>query len=251
MAGMGELHLDIIQTKISRDLKIPVHVGKPRVAYRESITGSAEIRHVHKKQTGGRGQFADVLLRVEPFTEAQAAAEEIEFADHIGFVDTIVGGAIPKEFIAPVEAGVRGAAQTGVLAGYPMQGIKATLLDGSFHEVDSSAVAFEMAGSMAFKDACQQARPVLLEPIMKVVVTTPNEFLGNVTGDLASRRGMVVGQEQRGNTTSVTAEAPLSEMFGYATALRGMSQGRAAYAMEPQTYRAVPSNVAEVVLAFV
>ena len=251
MRGMGELHLEIIQTRISRDMKIPVHAGKPRVAYRESITGNAEIKHVYKKQSGGRGQFADVTISVEPFTEEQAAEAELKFTEMIAFESKIVGGSVPKEYIPSVESGCRAAAKSGVLADYPVQGVKVTLLDGSYHEVDSSQNSFETCGSMAFKDACKQAKPVLLEPIMKIVVTTPDEFLGNVTGDLASRRGLVTDQEQRGNAVIVTAEAPLSEMFGYVNSLRGMSQGRAAYAMEPAEYRPVPSNVASEVLAAV
>ena len=251
MAGMGELHLEITQTKISRDMKIPVNVGKPRVAYRESIQGNAELKHVFKKQSGGRGQFADVTIQVVPFTEEQATEAELKFKDQVAFENKISGGAIPREYIPAVESGCRSAAKGGVLAGYPLQGVKVTLVDGSYHEVDSSQASFELCGSMAFKEACRKAKPTLLEPIMKVVVTTPDDFLGNVTGDLNSRRGIIVDQEQRGNTIIITAEAPLSEMFGYATQLRGMSQGRASYAMEPCDYRPVPSNVASEVLATV
>ncbi|QNN21625.1 elongation factor G [Planctomycetales bacterium ZRK34] len=249
IAGMGELHLDIVVTKLSRDLKIPVHVGKPRVSYRESISGTAEARGLHKKQSGGRGQFGDAILTVEPFTEEQAKEAELKFTDEIAFENKIVGGSIPKEYIPSVEYGVRQTAKSGVLAGYPVQNVKVTLIDGSYHEVDSSQVAFEMAGSLGFKEACKKAKPVLLEPIMKVVVTTPEEFLGNVTGDLSSRRGIIIGQEKRGNAIILTAEAPLSEMFGYATSLRGMSQGRANYSMEPADYREVPRNIAEQVIA--
>lgn len=249
IAGMGELHLEIITTRIDRDMKIPISVGKPRVSYRESITGNAEVRGVHKKQSGGRGQFGDVSITVEPYTAEQAAEDEIAFTDEIAFESKIVGGAIPREYIPSVETGVRNTAKSGVLAGYPVQGIKITLLDGSYHEVDSSQVAFEMAGSIAFKDGVKKANPVILEPIMKVVVTTPEEFLGSVTGDLNSRRAMIVDMEERGNTRVVTAEAPLSEMFGYVNSLRGMTQGRAAYAMEPSDYRPVPGNLAEDILA--
>jgi len=249
MAGMGELHLEIIQTKLNRDLKIPIHVGKPRVAYRESLQGTAEHKEVYKKQTGGRGQFADCTITVEPFTEEQAEEAELKYTDQIAFENKITGGAIPREYIPSVESGARSAAKTGVIAGYPLQGVKITLIDGSYHEVDSSQNAFETCGSMAFKNACKKAKPTLLEPIMKIVVTTPEDFLGNVTGDINSRRGMIVDQEKRGNTIIITAEAPLSEMFGYATALRGMSQGRASYAMEPCDYRPVPSNVASEVMA--
>jgi elongation factor G len=249
MAGMGELHLDIIKTKLTRDMKIGVHVGKPRVAYRESIQGTAEARALYKKQTGGRGQFGDVTLTVEPITPEQAEEAELEFEDGVAFENKIVGGAIPREYIPSVAIGCRQTATAGVLAGYPLVGVKVTLIDGSFHEVDSSQVAFEVAGSMAFKDAVMDARPVLLEPIMRVVVTTPDEFLGSITGDLNSRRATIASMEQRGNTRVIVAEAPLSEMFGYATTLRGMSQGRAAYAMEPHDYRAVPGNVAQTVMA--
>ena len=249
IAGMGELHLDIVVTKISRDMKVPVNVGKPRVAYRESITGKAEARGLHKKQSGGRGQFGDAIITVEPYTAEQAEADELDFEDEIAFENKVVGGSIPKEYIPSVEYGARQTAKSGVLAGYPLQGIKVTLIDGSYHEVDSSQIAFELAGSIALKEAVRKAKPVILEPIMKVVVTTPEEFVGNVTGDLASRRGMIVGQEQRGNVIIVEAEAPLSEMFGYSTNLRGMSQGRANYSMEPFTYREVPRNIAETIIA--
>ncbi|MEX2672194.1 MAG: elongation factor G [Phycisphaeraceae bacterium] len=249
IAGMGELHLDIVATKLTRDMKIGVHVGKPRVAYRESIAGTAEVRGVHKKQTGGRGQFGDVKITVEPFSAEQAKEADLKFTDEIAFESKIVGGSVPREYIPSVEYGVRQTAKSGVLGGYPLQGVKVSLIDGSYHEVDSSQVAFEMAGSIAFKDAVKKAKPILLEPIMKVVVTVPDEFLGSVTGDLNSRRAIIQGMEQRGVTRIVTAEAPLSQMFGYATAIRGMTQGRASYAMEPSHYGQVPGNLAEQVLA--
>jgi elongation factor G len=249
IAGMGELHLDIKTTLIRRDMKIPVNVGRPRVSYRESITGTAEARGLHKKQSGGRGQFGDCYLTVEPYTAEQAVAEELEFTDGIAFESKIIGGSIPKEFIPSIEYGVRQTAKTGVLAGYPMQGVKVSLTDGSYHDVDSSQVAFELAGSIGFKEAVRKASPVLLEPIMKVVVTSPEEFVGPVTGDLNARRAIIVGMEQRANTRLITAEAPLASMFGYSTSLRGMSQGRASYSMEPLTYRETPRNVAEQILA--
>ncbi len=248
IAGMGELHLEIIQHKLTRDMKVGVTVGKPRVAYRESITGSAKAQGIHKKQTGGRGQFGDATITVEPFTREQAEQAKLDFRDDIAFEDKITGGAIPREYISSVETGCRSAAKSGVLAGYPMVGVKVTVIDGSYHEVDSSQVAFEVAGTLAFKQASKEAKPVLLEPIMKIVVTTPEAFVGNVTGDLSARRGMIVDQQQRGNTVAVTAEAPLSEMFGYATAVRGMSQGRASYSMEPLEYRIVPGNIATTIL---
>ena len=246
--GMGELHLEIITTKLTRDMKIGVNVGKPRVAYKEAITKKAEARGTHKKQTGGRGQFGDCTITIEPYTEEQAKEDEEDFEDQFTFVNKVIGGAIPKEYIPSVEAGCRAVAKSGVLAGYPLLGVKVTLTDGSYHDVDSSQIAFELAGMLAFKDAARKAGAQLLEPIMKVVVTTPDEFLGNVTGDLNRRRAIIADTEQRGIVRIVTAEAPLSEMFGYSTSLRGMSQGRASYAMEPLTYRPVPPNIAKAVL---
>jgi elongation factor G len=248
IAGMGELHLDIIKTKLIRDMKINVNVGTPRVAYKESISKSAEARGTHKKQTGGRGQFGDCIIRVDPCTAAQAEAEELKYEDGVVFENKIIGGSIPKEYIPSVAVGCRETAKSGVLAGYPLVDVKVTLLDGSYHEVDSSQIAFEQAGTIAFKEATRKAGLQLLEPIMKVTVTTPDEFLGNITGDLNRRRAIISETEQRGNTRLVTAEAPLSEMFGYATNLRGMSQGRASYSMEPLTYRPVPPNIAKTIL---
>ncbi len=246
--GMGELHLEIIKNKLTRDMKIGVNVGTPRVAYKETITKKAEARGLHKKQTGGRGQFGDAVITLEPCTAEQAEADELDFEDHFAFENKIIGGAIPKEYIPSVEYGCREAAKSGVLAGYPLINCKVTLIDGSYHDVDSSQVAFEQAGILAFRDGCRKAGLQLLEPIMKVTVTTPEEFLGNVNGDLNRRRAIIMGTEERGNTRIITAEAPLSEMFGYSTSLRGMSQGRASYAMEPLTYRPVPPNIAKTVL---
>ena len=248
IAGMGELHLDIIKTKLTRDMKVGVQVGTPRVAYKESIAGSAEARGTHKKQTGGRGQFGDCTITVEPITEDEAKEQELKYEDGVVFEDKIAGGSIPREFIPSVGAGCRDAAKSGVLAGYPLVGVKVSLIDGSYHDVDSSQIAFEQAGILAFRDATRKAGLQLLEPIMKVTVTTPDEFLGNVTGDLNRRRAIISETEQRANTRIVTAEAPLSEMFGYSTTLRGMSQGRASYSMEPLAYRPVPNNVAKAIL---
>ena len=248
IAGMGELHLDIIKTKITRDMGIDVDVGQPRVSYRETINDKAEVRGYLKKQTGGRGQFADCTITVEPFTEEQAEEKGLEFTDRVAFEDKIVGGRIPREYIPSVEEGARNTAKTGVLAGYPLVDVKVTLIDGNYHEVDSSQMAFEQAGSMAFKDGVRKAGLQLLEPVMQVTVTTPDEFLGTVTGDLNRRRALVTDQEQRGNTRVITAEAPLSEMFGYATTLRGLTQGRANYSMEPLAYRPVPDNIAKELL---
>ncbi|MEM9020851.1 MAG: elongation factor G [Planctomycetota bacterium] len=249
IAGMGELHLDIIKTRLTRDMKIGANVGQPRVAYKEAITGTATAQGVHKKQTGGRGQFGDCTIEVSPITEEEAAEQELPFKDGVAFEDGIVGGAIPREYIPSVAAGARATAKSGVLAGYPLLGVKVKLLDGKYHDVDSSQIAFEMAGTIAFKEATRRAGLSLQEPIMKVVVTTPDEFFGNVTGDLNRRRALIIGDEERGNTRVITAEAPLSEMFGYSNTLRGMSQGRASYAMEPLAYREVPANIAKEVLA--
>lgn len=248
IAGMGELHLEIITHKLIRDMKVGVNVGKPRVAYKETITRKAEARGLHKKQSGGRGQYGDAIITVEPITAEEATAQELDFTDHFAFENKIIGGAIPREYIPSVELGCRNTAKSGVLAGFPVLNVKVTLIDGSYHDVDSSQIAFELAGSLAFKEACRKAGMHLLEPIMKVVVTTPEEFLGNVNGDLNRRRGIIVNTEQRGIVRILTAEAPLAEMFGYSTSLRGMSQGRASYAMEPLTYRPVPNNIAQTIL---
>ncbi len=246
--GMGELHLEIITNKLRRDMKINVNVGRPRVAYKESISGKAEARGLHKKQSGGRGQFGDCTLTVEPYSKAQAEIDELDFEDGFAFENKVVGGSIPKEYIPSVEYGCRTAAKSGVLAGYPLMNVKVTLIDGSYHDVDSSQIAFELAGILGFREACRKAKLVLLEPVMKVQITTPDEFMGNVTGDINRRRGMIIETEQRSNTRILTAECPLSEMFGYSTSVRGMSQGRASYSMEPLDYRPVPENVARAVV---
>ena len=250
ISGMGELHLEIIKNKLQRDMKIGVAVGKPRVSYRETITSKAEwVRATFKKQTGGRGQFGDCTIHVEPFTEEEAEAAKLNFDDMIAFENKVVGGSIPKEFIPAVETGVRRTAASGVLAGYPLINVKVTLVDGSSHAVDSSQVAFEQAGRMALKEGCSKAGVTLLEPIMKVVVTTPEEYFGSVSGDISSRRGMIVNQEERGNAKLLYAEVPLAEMFGYTTTLRSMTQGRGTSTMEPLEYRAMPSNLVKEVVA--
>ena len=246
IAGMGELHLEIIRNKIVRDMKIGVEVGKPRVSYRESITGSASnVRGRFVKQTGGRGQFGDVIIDLEPFTAEQAEEEGLKFTGDVAFDNKIIGGAVPREYIPSVEAGVRQTAASGVLAGYPLINIKVSLVDGSYHPVDSSGVAFEQAARLALTDACQKAGMTLLEPIMKIVITTPEDYFGAVSGDLGSRRSLIVGTEERGAVRLITAEAPLSEMFGYATTLRGLSQGRATASMEPLEYRPLPPSLAK------
>ncbi|MCX5689615.1 MAG: elongation factor G [Planctomycetota bacterium] len=249
ISGMGELHLEIIKNKLVRDMKINVNVGKPKVSYREAIQRKVEdVRGLFRKQSGGRGQFGDCVITLEPFTAEQAAEEELDFTDNIAFENDVVGGAIPKEFIPSIEYGVRQTAVTGVKFGYPLINIKVTLTYGSYHDVDSSQIAFEQAGRLALMEACERANPVLLEPIMKVVVTVPNDYLGNVTGDMMSRRGMIIDTEDRDPVKLVSCEVPLSEMFGYTTSLRGMSQGRASSTMEFLEYRPMPVAIMKQIL---
>ena len=238
IAGMGELHLEIIVDRLLREYKVEANVGAPQVAYKETIRKSVEQETKYARQSGGKGQYGHVKIRVEP-NEPGKGYE---------FVNSIVGGAIPKEFIPAVDAGIQGAMNAGVLAGYPVVDVKVTLYDGSFHEVDSSELAFKIAGSMAFKEACRKANPTLLEPIMKVSVTVPDDYLGNVIGDLNSRGGQIQGQEVRPGATQVDALVPLSEMFGYATDLRSRTQGRGNYTMEPHTYVEIPKNIAEKII---
>ena len=238
IAGMGELHLEIIVDRLLREFKVEANVGKPQVSYKETITKSATVDTRYARQTGGKGQFAHVKLTVEP-NESGKGYE---------FVNEIVGGAIPKEFIPCVDQGIQGAMQAGVLAGYPVVDVKVTLIDGSYHEVDSSELAFKICGSMAFKEACEKAGPTLLEPIMKVVVTTPDDYMGDVMGDINSRRGLVSGTEVRPGTAEISANVPLSNMFGYATDLRSKTQGRANYSMEPSHYVELPKNLQEQII---
>ncbi len=250
ISGMGELHLEIIKNKLVRDMKIGVKVGKPRVAYRETIAASAkDVRGLFKKQTGGRGQYGDAVVSVSPVTKEQAEAQGHEMIDGIVFVDKIAGGVIPREFISSVEYGIRQAASSGILGDYPVINVKVELVYGSYHDVDSSQVAFEQAGRLAFREACTRARPALLEPIMKMVVTTPDEFFGNVSGDIASRRGHIIDSELRGVVRLITCEVPLAELFGYTTTLRSMTQGRATSSMEPAEYRMMPDRLKDEVLA--
>jgi elongation factor G len=233
---MGELHLEVIVDRMLREFKVDANVGKPQVAYRETIRKRVEkvvARFV--RQTGGRGQFGDVIIDLEP-NEPGAGYE---------FVNKITGGAIPKEYIGPVDQGIQEAMASGVLAGFPVVDIKVTLVDGSFHDVDSSEMAFKIAGSMAFKDAMRKAGPMLLEPVFAVEVVTPEEYMGDVIGNLSSRRGLIASMEPRGNAQIVTARVPLSEMFEYSTALRSMTQGRATYTMQFLRYEEVPKTLAE------
>jgi elongation factor G len=238
IAGMGELHLEIIVDRLLREFRVEANVGKPQVSYKETITKAATVDTRYVRQTGGKGQYAHVKLTVEP-NEPGKGYE---------FVNEIVGGAIPKEFIPCVDQGIQGAMQAGVLAGYQVVDVKVTLLDGSFHEVDSSELAFKICGSMAFKEACMKAEPTLLEPIMKVVVTAPEEYMGDVMGDLNARRGMISGTEVRPGAAEITANVPLSNMFGYATDLRSKTQGRANYSMEPSHYVELPKNLQEAIV---
>ena len=234
IAGMGELHLEIIVDRLLREFKVEANVGKPQVAYRETIRSEASSDTKYARQSGGKGQYGHVKIKIEPNVDKGYE-----------FVNNIVGGAIPKEYIGPVDAGIQGAMQSGVIAGYSMVDVKVTLYDGSYHEVDSSEMAFKIAGSMAFKDAAKKASPVLLEPIMKVVVITPEDYMGDVIGDLNSRRGEIQGFEDRTGVKQINARVPLAEMFGYATDLRSKTQGRGQYVMEPDGYKEVPKSIAE------
>jgi elongation factor G len=239
ISGMGELHLEIIVDRLLREFKVDANVGKPQVAYKETIRKTVEREGKFVRQTGGRGQYGHVVLRVEPL-KAGAGFE---------FVDSTKGGVIPREYIPAVERGVRDAMETGGLAGYPMVDVKVALLDGSFHEVDSSEIAFKIAGSMAFKEATSKASPVILEPIMSVEVVVPEEFSGSVFGDLSGRRGRIQGMETRAGAQVITANVPLAEMFGYATDLRSMTQGRATYTMQFSHYEPVPQTISEEITA--
>jgi len=239
ISGMGELHLEILVDRMKREFSVDANVGKPQVAYKETITVAAETRHRFVRQTGGRGMFADVTVRVEP----QVSGKGFEFESKI------VGGVIPREYIPAVERGVEEAMRGGVLAGYPMVDVKVTLLDGSFHEVDSSEMAFKIAASMAFKEACQKAQPRLLEPIFDVEVVVPEEYMGDIIGDLSARRGRIGGMFTRSEARVVAASVPLAEMFGYATRMRSISQGRAVYSMQFSRYDTLPQSVAEEIVA--
>ena len=239
IAGMGELHLEIIVDRLLREYKVEANVGAPQVAYKETIKKSVQQDTKYARQSGGKGQYGHVVITVEP-NEPGKGYE---------FLNEITGGVIPKEYIPAVDAGIQGAMTAGVLAGYPVEDVKVHLTFGSYHEVDSSEMAFKIAGSMAFKEACRKANPVLLEPVMKVSVIVPDDYLGNVIGDLTSRRGMVQGQENRSGATQVDALVPLSEMFGYATDLRSRTQGRGQYTMEPHSYVEIPKSIAEKIIA--
>ena len=239
---MGELHLDIILDRLKREFKVECNQGAPQVAYKEAISGATDHREVYKKQSGGRGKFADIVVKIEP-------VDNSEEADGLEFIDEIKGGRIPKEFIPSVEKGFKESMKNGVLAGYPMDSLKVTLIDGSFHAVDSDQLSFELAAKMAFKEAIPKSKPVLLEPIMKLEVVTPEENMGDVVGDLNRRRGQVDGMDDRNGAKVVKAKVPLSEMFGYVTSLRTLSSGRATSSMEFSHFDPAPKNVAEEVIA--
>jgi elongation factor G len=239
ISGMGELHLEIITDRLVREFGVGVNVGKPQVAYKETIRQAARAEGKYIKQTGGRGQYGHVRLEVSPLPPGSG----------FEFVNEIVGGAIPKEFIKPVQEGIREAMQAGPLAGYEVRDVRVTLFDGSYHEVDSSEMAFKIAGSIGFKEALSKARPVLLEPIMSVEVVVPENYMGDVIGNLNARRGKVERMEPRAGTQVITAKIPLAEMFGYATDLRSMTQGRANYSMHFSHYEEAPKTISEGVIA--
>ena len=237
IAGMGELHLDIIVDRMRREFNVEANVGKPQVSYRETITQAGECEGKYIKQSGGRGQYGHVWIKFEPNPDKGYE-----------FVDEVVGGTVPREYIPVTDKGLQDAMKTGILAGYPLIDVKATLFDGSYHEVDSSEMAFKIAASMALKEAKNKCKPVILEPIMKVQVVVPEEYLGTVMGDITSRRGRPLGQESRGNALAINAMVPLAEMFGYATSLRSNTQGRGNYTMEFDHYEEVPRNIAEEII---
>jgi elongation factor G len=238
ISGMGELHLDILVDRMRREFHVEANVGKPQVAYREAITRKSEAEGKFVRQSGGKGQYGHVKMRFEPIAE-----KDFEF------VNDTVGGSVPREFIRPTEQGIREAMEKGIVAGYPMTGIRAILYDGSYHDVDSSEMAFKIAGSLAYQEGAKKAGPILKEPIMDVEVVTPEDYAGDVMGDLSRRRGKIQQMEERGGAKVIRAHVPLSEMFGYATQVRSMSQGRASYTMQFLAYEPAPKSVADEVIA--
>jgi len=237
--GMGELHLEIIVDRMVREFGVAANVGKPQVAYREAITRKSEAEGKFVRQSGGKGQYGHVKMRFEPLTDGT----------NFEFANAIVGGVVPKEFIKPTEQGIKEALERGIVAGYPMTGVRAILYDGSYHDVDSSEMAFKIAGSMAFQEGAKKAGPILLEPIMDVEVVTPEDYAGDVMGDLSRRRGKIQQMDERGGGKVIRAHVPLSEMFGYATTVRSMSQGRASYTMQFLAYEPAPKTIADEVIA--
>ncbi len=252
ISGMGELHLDIIVDRMKREFNVEANVGKPQVAYRETILGSAEAEGKYIKQTGGKGQYGHVKIRMkrlEPVEEGAKIQKNVTREDHFEFINNIKGGAIPGEFINPIEKGIREAMARGTLAGFQMVDISVDLYDGSFHDVDSSEIAFKIAASMAFQEAAQKAKPVILEPVMKIEVVVPEKFMGDITGSISGKRGQVEGMEDRGQNKAIHGKVPLSEMFGYTTTLRSMTEGRGSMTMEFDHYEVVPTNVAQEIIA--
>ncbi|MEA2701712.1 MAG: elongation factor [Candidatus Parcubacteria bacterium] len=253
IAGMGELHLEILVDRMQREFNVGANVGKPQVAYRETITGTADVDNKYVKQTGGKGQYGHVKIKVkhlEPIADPEAkVAKNVTREDHFEFINNIKGGVIPQEYIPAVEKGIRESLSRGILAGYPIVDVSVDLYDGSYHEVDSSEIAFKIAASQAFQEATQKAKPVILEPIMKVEVVVPDQFMGDITGNLSGKRGAIEGMEERGMNKVVNAKVPLSEMFGYTTTLRSMTEGRGSMTMEFDHYEIVPSNVAQDIIA--
>ena len=242
ISGMGELHLDVLVDRMRREFNVEANMGKPQVAYRETIKKQVEQESKFVRQSGGRGQYGHVYLRIEPLIPDEDSDENYQF------VNEIVGGAIPREFIPAVDKGCKEQMEAGVIAGYPLVNVKISLYDGSFHDVDSSEVAFKVAGSMALKEGAQKADPVILEPIMSIEVVTPEEYMGDIVGDLSRRRGVIHGMEDGPSGKIVSGDVPLAEMFGYATDIRSASQGRATFTMEPLKYSEVPANVAEAII---
>ena len=244
IAGMGELHLEIIIDRLLREFKVEANVGAPQVAYKETITKEAASDTKYKRQSGGSGQYGHCKIRIMPNIDPETGVGK-----GYEFVNQIVGGSIPKEYIPAVDAGIQGAMKSGILAGYNVVDVRVELYDGSYHEVDSSEMAFKIAGSMAFKDAAKKAGPIILEPMMKVVVIVPEEYMGDVIGDLNSRRGQIQGMEDRNGAKQINARVPLSEMFGYVNDLRSKTQGRGQYTMEPDGYEPVPKSISESIIS--
>jgi elongation factor G len=252
ISGMGELHLEIIVDRMKREFNVNANTGKPQVAYRETIQKDADAENKYIKQTGGKGQYGHVVIKIKPLEKLEEGAKiknNVKREDHFEFINNIKGGVIPQEFIPAVEKGVREAMERGIVAGYKMEDISVELNDGSYHDVDSSEIAFKIAASQAFKDAAARAKPVLLEPVMKVEIVVPEKFMGDITGHITSKRGQIESMEDRGLAKVVNAKVPLSEMFGYTTALRSMTEGRGSMTMEFDHYEVVPQNVAETIKA--
>jgi elongation factor G len=247
ISGMGELHLDVLVERMKREFNVEANVGKPQVAYKETIMGPAEAEGKYIKQSGGRGQYGHVRIRIKPLEELdpeKKLPKNVKREAHFEFINSIKGGVVPQEFITPIEKGVKEGLERGVTAGFPMVDVSCELYDGSYHEVDSSEMAFKIAGSMALQEAARRARPVLLEPVMKIEVIVPEKFMGDVTGSISSRRGQILSMEDRAMVKVVKARVPMSEMFGYMTTLRSMTEGRGSFNMEFDRYEVVPPNVA-------